>query len=293
MPKYKASQYNHVEDKYSKDYDLDTWLQQTINPPLATKRKVELYRETLDKEDKAKIPLITVSARCKGIRNLDNIEEHLPFICIDIDRYSKRGKSNLCMDVQMVKELFMEHPSTYYCGFSVTSSDGVYAIIKLNEVGKLDKYFEMLRDRLSHVGINIDEKCKDATRLRFFSYDPDAYYNPDAKPLMLPAKKVVRERVHKVANESMSDYDKVCKLADLAQSHGIDITVDYDDWIKLGSVLNNNFGENGRDLFHRFSSQYSEYNYEKADKKYDHCARMKLNNIGLIVNLCKNYGLIG
>lgn len=174
MP-YKVSQYNHVEDNYSKDYDLDTWLKQTINPPLSIRKKVDKYRETLDKEYKGKIPLITVSANFKGIRNLANVNEHLPFICIDIDRYSKKDKRtgkrkpcNLCVDMQLVKELFMDHPSTYFCGYSVTLGDGVYAIMKLNEIGKLDKYFEMLRDKLSNVGINIDESCKDITRLRFF-----------------------------------------------------------------------------------------------------------------------------
>lgn len=289
MSNYKVSNYNHVSDKYSKDYDLDTWLKQTIDPPLAIKRKVEAYRETLDKEDKAKIPLITVSARCKGERSLENIEEHLPFICIDIDRYSKKGKQNLCMDVQAVKELFIEHPSTYYCGFSVTSNDGVYAILKLNEVGKLDKYFELLRDRLSHVGINIDEKCKDATRLRFFSYDPEAYYNPDARPLKLPGKKVAKvERVQ----YTESEYDRVNRLVELIEQYSMDITQDYEDWIKVGSVMNNNFGESGRDLFHRISKFHPDYTAEKCDAKYDHCRKMKLNNIGLIVNLCKNYGLI-
>ncbi len=288
---FKVSQYNHVEDNFSKDYDLDTWLKQTINPPISLKRKVENYRETLDKSEKEKLPLITVSANFKGIRKLTNVNEHLPFICIDIDRYSKRGRKNLCMDVQLVKEMFMEHPSTYYCGFSVTSDDGVYAILKLNEVGKIDKYFELLRDKLSNIGINIDEACKDITRLRFFSYDPEAYYNPDARGLKLPEKKEVKERVNVVAN--VSDYDKVEKLAAMCEYHGIDITGNYEDWIKIGSVLNNNFGDSGRGIFHRFSKQYAEYDAKKVDKKYDHCKRMMVNNIGLIVNLCKHYGLIG
>lgn len=290
MLSYKVSQYNHVEDNYSKDYDLDTWLQQTIDPPLTLRKKVDTYRETLNKDDKAKIPLITVSANFKGIRNLDNINEHLPFICLDIDRYSKKGRKNLCIDMQLVKELFMEHPSCYFCGFSVSNSDGIYAIMKLDEVGKLDKYFKMLKDKLSYVGINIDEKCKDVTRLRFFSFDPDAYYNPDAKPLKLPIAKQPKE--HAVVY-TQDDYSKVVGLVEKLEYHALDITQDYEDWIKVGAVLNNNFGDSGRDLFHRLSKFHPDYTVEKCDKKYDHCKKMHVNNIGLIVNLCKNYGLIG
>jgi len=286
--KYKISQYNNVKDNYSKDYDLDTWLKYTINPTPSLQKKVETYRETLDKEDKSKLPLITVSSRCKGVRSLENISEHLPFICIDIDRYSKKGRSNLCVDMQLVKELFMEHPSTYFCGFSVTLGDGVYAILKLNETGKLDEYFEMLRDKLSFVGINIDASCKDATRLRFFSYDKDAYYNPDAIPLKLP----VAKKPLAVVKHASTDYEKVSKLVDLLVHHSMDITQGYEDWIKVGSVLNNNFGENGRVLFHSISQFHPDYTKKKCDDKYDNCKKMNLNSIGLIVNLCKNYGVI-
>lgn len=289
MQKYKVSKYNNVEDNYSKDYDLDTWLYQTINPPLTLRKRVDKYRSTLNKLDKEKLPLITVSSNFKGVRNLDNINKHLPFICIDIDRYSKRGKSNLCIDMQLVKELFMSHPSCYFCGYSVTLGDGIYAIMKLDEVGKLDKYFKMLTDNLSKVGINIDEKCKDATRLRFFSYDPEAYYNPEAIGLKLPV--VTQAKEYNVVY-AQDDYSKVLGLVDKIEHHSLDITQDYNDWIKIGAVLNNNFGESGRDLFHRISKIHPDYTVEKCNNKYNHCRKMRVSNIGLIVNLCKHYGLI-
>lgn len=123
----------------------------------------------------------------------------------------------------------------------------------------------------------------------FFSYDPDAYYNPEAKPLMLPVKK----KAVAIVNYTQDDYSKVVGLVEKIEQHSIDITSDYEDWIKLGAVLNNNFGDSGRDLFHRISKMHPDYTTEKCDKKYDHCKKMHVNNIGLIVNLCKAYGLIG
>ena len=287
---YKVSQYSHVEDNFSKDYDLDTWLRQTIDPPVTLLNKVENYRQTLSKEDKNKLPLITVSANFKGIRSTENVNEHLPFICLDIDRTTKkkRGKCNTCIDMQLVKEMFMEHPSTYFCGNSV-SDDGVYAILKLKEVGKLDKYFYMLQEKLNRIGINIDEVCKDITRLRFFSHDSEAYYNINAVPLSLP---VERKEFINTMHYDNDDFSKVERLCKLIEMHSIDITSGYDDWIKIGSVLNNNFGERGRVLFHRISKFHSEYKTDTCDRKYDNCSKMNLNNIGLIVNLCKDYGLL-
>ena len=156
----------------------------------------------------------------------------------------------------------MQHPSCLYCGFSV-SGDGVYAVIRLSESDKLDVYFEHFKDKLAHVGINIDESCKDYTRLRFFSYDPDGYYNPGAKAYKIAPKKVLS--IPKTNNND--DESKVNQIVGLLETHNIDITCDYDDWIKIGSVLNNNFGENGRSYFHRISKLNSEYDSKKCDSK--------------------------
>ena len=281
------SYFDSVSDVSPKDYDLDRWLMETINPPKELLKKVLKYRETHNSYDKLQIPCVTISATFQKIRNLDNVKQHNNYIVLDIDRHSKKKKSNKCVDMLLVKELFMDHPSCLYCGFSV-SGDGVYAIIKLAEHDKLDVYFEHFRDKLNHVGINIDESCKDYTRLRFFSYDSEAYYNPGARSYKIPVKKVF-----KVPNTVTNDDEsKVNALVETLEGAGIDITCDYEDWIKIGSVLNNNFGESGRAYFHRISRMNSDYDSKKCDEKYNQCSKMGLNNIGTIVNLCKHYGLM-
>lgn len=283
-----VSYFNNVSDTLPKDYDLDKWLQETINPPKEVLKKVNKYRSTFDKGDKSKLPCVTISASFDGYRNLDNIKSKNNFLCIDIDRNGKK-RSNLCIDMLLVKEMFMNHPCTYYCGYSV-SGDGIYALIRIYDKNNLDKYFNHFQEKFSKIGINIDPICKDYTRLRFFSYDPEAYYNPNAKYYKIKEVKKISSVYFSGSN--VSEYDRVGVLISEIERLGIDITSDYNDWIKIGSVLNNNFGESGRNYFHRLSRFHCDYDSKKVDSKYDKCSKMNVSSIGLIVNICKDYGIM-
>lgn len=53
----------------------------------------------------------------------------------------------------------------------------------------------------------------------------------------------------------------------------IDITDDYNDWLRIGFALANELGENGRSVFHDVSRMSSKYNPTDCDKQYDACLR--------------------
>lgn len=55
----------------------------------------------------------------------------------------------------------------------------------------------------------------------------------------------------------------------------IDLTGNYQDWIKIGFALVNEHGEAGRSYFHRVSRFYSKYSYPECDKQYDTCLKEK------------------
>ncbi len=289
-----TSIFKNINDTKPKEYELDRWLRMTINPPERLKTLVDNYRNSMNQDDKLKIPLITISSRLKGYRSLDNVEKHLPFICLDIDRWAKKKPCNLCVDMLLVKEMFMNFDFTYYCGFS-TSGDGIYAIIKLGEVNKLNKYFQWLQKRLARVGVNIDSSCIDATRLRFFSVDTEAYFNPDAKPLIVkdkPKAKPIKNYQNNHRVNYSNEKDKVEVIISKCKSNGIDITASYDDWIKIGAALWNEFGENGRDYFHALSSMHSEYDYKKCDKKFDNCKKLNKTSIASLYSIAGDYGVM-
>ena len=278
---YKISIFENVISNVPHDYDLDDWLRHTIKPKGRLKKSIDNYRNTFSKEDKKSLPCITVSARFTKWRKEENIVEKMPFICLDIDR-----KTNQCISMLLVKELFMNHPCCYYTGYS-TSIDGVYAIMKITDPEKLDKYFEYFEGALKKIGINIDQSCKDYARLRFFSFDSEAYHNPKAKALNLPkpaAKKVYKNFT--ITTES----EKVEKLINEINKFSLDITSNYEDWIKIAGALNSEFGENGRGYFHNISKHHANYDAKKCDKKYDSCKKMNKTSLGSLFKIASDYG---
>ena len=278
---YKISIFENVRSNVPYDYDLDDWLRHTIKPKGRLKKSIDNYRNTFSKEDKKALPCITVSARFSKWREEKNIIEKMPFICLDIDR-----KTNQCISMLLVKELFMNHPCCYYTGYS-TSIDGVYAIMKISNPEKLDQYFEYFDLSLKKIGINIDQSCKDYARLRFFSFDSEAYHNPQAKAFRL--KKPATKRFYHNYTVT-SESEKVDKLIDEINKFSIDITSNYEDWIKIAGALQGEFGENGRGYFHNISKYHKDYSVKGADKKYDSCKKMNKTNLGSLFKIASDYG---
>ena len=296
----KCSMFNSADDTIPKEVDLLEWLYWTIKPPKHYEDKVLKYRETLLRKDKVKIPCITPSATFHTERNLNNIEHQNYIICFDVDRFAKSKKSvqNPCINFDLAKEFFSKHPSCIYAGFSCSGDDsGLYVIMLIAENDKLLEYFEHFQSSLARNGINIDPSCKDYTRCRFFSVDKEAYFNPNAKPFRLtkkepePKKEVVAVGRKETGVRIIDDADKVWKVVLECERLGIDITSNYDDWIKIGAGFYNSFGEDGRNFFHRISAIYPGYNEKETDKKFDSCRKMNKVTLGSFFRIANDYGV--
>ena len=59
----------------------------------------------------------------------------------------------------------------------------------------------------------------------------------------------------------------------------LDITVNYDTWIRIGFALTDALGEEGRGYFHRLSIFYLKYNQSDCNLQYDRC--LHANNSGI------------
>ena len=289
--KTEISLFNFVQDNVPKKTNLDKWLKSTIKPTSELKEKVLEYRKTGNKKIKESMPCVTISATFKKVRELKRIKKKNPFIVIDIDRNckAKNKPSNTCIDMQMVKDLLSKHPSTYYCGRSI-GNDGIYCIIKTDGKSSLIKYFKYFKKAFKKHGINIDESCKDYTRLRFFSYDDTAYYNPKAQPFKIPKQKKITAKKFN-GSVSKNDLEKVETVVSLIEKHQIDITSDYNDWIVIAGALYSSFGEQGRSFFLRVSRFYQGYNEKKANRKFDNCMNMRKVTLSSFFHIATSYGI--
>ena len=65
------------------------------------------------------------------------------------------------------------------------------------------------------------------------------------------------------------------------ESSQTDITSNYADWRNIGFAFADEFGESGRELFHRVSQIYPDYKSTECDKQFDACLKAKGHGITL------------
>ena len=72
-----------------------------------------------------------------------------------------------------------------------------------------------------------------------------------------------------------------------------DITGSYADWLNIGFALADEFGEGGRNYFHRISQFYSKYSLSDCDKQFDQCLKAQGHGITIktVFHLAKLAGI--
>jgi len=93
-----------------------------------------------------------------------------------------------------------------------------------------------------------------------------------------------------VPDSVSSDLDLIVSRIEAAQT---DITANYSDWRDIGFALADEFGEAGRDYYHRISRFYPGYSPADCNKQYDKC--LKANRDGVTIktffHLAKQSGI--
>jgi hypothetical protein len=218
---------------------------------------------------KKKLPLVTASGTFKT-RSISGLEKHSGFIAIDIDYGTLRDRN-----IATIKEE-LSQDSLFYALFYSCSGGGICGFVKINPKAHQESFLYLSEHLYTRYGLNIDEKCKDVSRARFVSYDPDIYVNRDSQlSPITPLPKKERTKAPKYYHND-ADFNRI--LDDIAEQQ-VDLTVDYNDWIKCGFALVDAFGENGREYFHKVSENNADYDYDKADAKYDHLLKSKEGDI--------------
>lgn len=122
---------------------------------------------------KAKLPAVTISGTFKGRRTKDTILQHSGLIALDIDELTESGEP------EEVRDQLIQLDEVLFSSLSA-SHTGVFAIVRLAYPELHTEHFLQLVKDMDYIGYSLDEPCKDTTRLRVLTYDPDAKYNPDA-----------------------------------------------------------------------------------------------------------------
>ncbi|MFV0172296.1 DUF5906 domain-containing protein [Empedobacter falsenii] len=136
-----------------------------------------LEQGKMEPYEKAKKSLIafTPSATFKGGRKLEYLQNYNQLIVLDIDKVEKNKLAEI---KQKAIEL-----STTFVAFISPSNNGLKLFIKVstNQDEHKNTYNIVKEFYEKELEIEIDKSGKDVTRLCFYSYDPEIYFNPNAE----------------------------------------------------------------------------------------------------------------
>lgn len=173
------------------------------------KNEVELIRSIEDKTErsrlKAQLPAITPSGLFT-YRAGKCLVKHSGFIQFDIDEKGNEGLTNY----KELKSHICNIPNVAYCGLSV-SGKGFWGLIPIAYPDKHKQHFKALEEVFKKYNIIIDPTCKDVSRLRGYSFDPNGYFNHNAIPYTRlysePIKKIQSKQKFYIGSNSHNKID--------------------------------------------------------------------------------------
>lgn len=306
----------------SKTVDLIEWLttkqpslmpilEQLRNPNLTTEEKRAL---------KNRLPIVTPSG-VFAMRNAKSLIMHSGVICLDIDNIEDK--------LLEIKEQICKNPSVLFCGKSA-SGKGLCTFVVIENTSKHIEHYYALVEWCNGLGIIVDTSGSDVSRSRYYTYDENAYFNPEPTPFsgLIKVKDILQKKVNstpKQRNEKKDETisqqpkpelsleeaflqssfangnkiqvltiyftkDMLKLLIEKVIRLQVDITEVYFDWFDIGAIIYLNFNEEGRELFHKISSFYPNYTYEEADKQYSNCCGYPRKK-DIFLQIAKKYGV--
>jgi hypothetical protein len=167
-----VSGFANTWSKTQRPVNLLAWLKTDKYRPL-----VEAVRHAKTEEEKTelkkRLPCVTVSGQFSE-RKATGLVQHSGLLCLDID--SKENNQ----DMSNLKKHLSTLPYIAYVGFSV-SGNGLYCIVPISEPQNHKGHFKALTEEFFRFSITVDKSGSDICRLRYYSYDSEAYFNHQAQ----------------------------------------------------------------------------------------------------------------
>lgn len=278
---------NYFEAKNPKNVSLMKWLNSSKYAAQVTAIRKAAGKKERDAM-KAQLPAITPSGTFSS-REEGGLLQHSGLIQIDIDLKENTHIANF----RELKEQLANVQNIAYLGLSV-SGTGFWGLVPILHPDKHKHHFTALRNDFLKWGIVLDEKPGNVASLRGYSWDAEAYFNHNAVPYskVYEAKPEAYKPKTSARFEASTESEKVEAILAQVEAGRIDITAGYSTWFSIGCSLANEFGETGRDYFHRLSQWHLDYSQGRTDKQYTDCAKHKYRyTLGTFFDVAQQHGL--
>lgn len=223
----------------------------------------------MSETDKAKrtelkklVPYFTAAGTFSERKNT-GLKEHSGLIAIDFDEVE-----NLNMYIGLVNA-----DQFTYATFKSVSHTGFCALVKIDPAKHKESFEGLSAYYYRLLKIPIDPACKDISRPRYVSYDPDCFMNASSKVFKdYPKKENKAETYQRTRVDYLHTNDRFDRVMKQINS---DITGDYNQWVRIGFAIASQFGDAGENYFHHISSFSPQYNQQQCAKQYKFCNRNK------------------
>jgi len=220
-------------------------------------------------------------------RGNNNLIEHSGLIAIDFDHVKDYGDA--------FNMLINDNYS--FAVFSSISGDGICCIVKIDGKRHLDAFEGLQKYYFDKYGLILDIACKDVSRPRFISWDPDLYLNEKSDVFRTYIKKETKQQIKRFNEFSKTDdflIHNQSKFEMVLNRINFDITDDYVTWRNIGFAIASEYGEAGFDYFNQISQFSPKYDYNTCRKQYEN--GIKKDNgqkigIGTFYKICKEFGI--
>ena len=178
----KISEFGSVRSKQSQTISLQEYVNKVRSDTF--KAQVEEYRRLADQPGheaeaqavKDRMPCIVPAGVCSGGHAVKNLVKHSGLLQIDMDHTLLRT-AEVCRLLCELPYVTVVHKSF--------SQNGVRAFVRMAAEDVMRNYEQLyaaVGEAVSrHAAHNYDSKCKILTQPSFYSWDANAYYNPDAE----------------------------------------------------------------------------------------------------------------
>lgn len=277
-----------------------------LKPRTEAVQRVLAVRECADATEQKRLKMQLPAVTPSGIfsyRKAENLLAHSGLVCLDIDFKDNEHILNFADLKTEISKL----PFVAYCGLSVRGN-GWFVLVPIAEPTRHGQHFAALVRLFEGFQIVVDTSGSDVCRPRFLSYDPDGYFNHAATqyrniletPVRPAAPKApfpvsaTRRSVAAMPGGVLGDETKVLRCLAQIEARQLDLTANYETWVRLGFAFASAFGERGRDFFHRASRFYPLYDWQEADRQFTAC--LKSNKPGgcqlpTFYAICKEHGV--
>lgn len=205
-------------------------------------------------EIKSTLPAITGSCVMKqSSRSVANIETMNGLILLDID----------CdVDSELRKQI--DNDKYTFSSNRSVSGTGLVVFVKINPDAFIESFYGLAQYYSDNFNVDIDQSCKDKSRLRYISYDVDIFVNEKSAKFI--AKKEPKKKVKKETFFFIED--DFGHIINQIKNKGIDLCPDYKSFTEIGFAIGSQFGEAGLNYFKTICQVNEKYDPHRIEKQY-------------------------